>query len=124
MSDAVERCSVCGIEEPDAALLESCFECNQRFHLNPRSDREGIDCGDAWIGPSLGVQFFCGTCIDGMDPATRGELGDPSQMLAAMLPPGFGGPSAPPPARGAEGAPPPRRARAASQRRYRRIDRG
>lgn len=105
--EQVQRCAVCGEDEPDAALLELCFSCNEQFHLNPRNDVEGIDHGDAWIGPTLGVYFYCQSCIDCMDAEERAEMGGPSQPSQ---------PAAPPP-------PPVRRTRPQRQRRYRRIDR-
>ena len=75
------RCAVCERVEGDARLLQDCFECGARFHLNPRNDVEGIDCGDAWIGPTLGVHFYCQRCIEAMDEERRGELGDPAGAL-------------------------------------------
>ncbi len=120
-SGETERCVVCGELEPNARLLEHCFLCDNPFHLNPRNDVEGIDHGDAWIGPSLGVHFYCQSCIEGMAAQARGELGDPAQaaqLAAAQFAPPP--PLAPPPA--ADG-PPPRPTRDAPRRRYRRIDR-
>lgn len=110
-----DRCEVCG-REGEAHLLQSCFECGADFHLNPRNDVDGIDCGDAWIGESLGVHFYCQRCIDGMDAETRGVQGDPSYAQAGMMPP-----QPPSQAQGEQG-PPPRRARPERRRRYRRID--
>jgi hypothetical protein len=122
------RCEVCGREE-ETRLLQSCFECGADFHLNPRNDVDGIDCGDAWIGESLGVHFYCQRCIDRMDAETRGVRGDPSYAQAGMMPPGMAGPGLSPPPmpemppqlQGEQG-PPPRRARPERRRRYRRID--
>ncbi len=127
------RCEVCGREE-ETRLLQSCFECGADFHLNPRNDVDGIDCGDAWIGESLGVHFYCQRCIDRMDAETRGVRGDPSYTQAGMMPPGMAGPGLslppppaamppqPPPQAQGEQGPPPRRARPERRRRYRRID--
>lgn len=123
-----QRCIVCEQVEPDERLLERCFRCDNPFHLNPRNDVEGIDHGDAWIGPTLGVVFYCGTCIDAMDAEERTQAGDPAQAAAqliadqvgAALPPAPTSPSSPP--QPSEDAPPPRPARDAPRRRYRRID--
>lgn len=68
------QCGICGQHESQARLLENCSECDVTFHLNPRNDVEGIDCGDAVIGPELGVYFFCQNCIDRSDDQARQEL--------------------------------------------------
>ncbi len=118
-----QRCVICEQVEPDERLLERCFLCDNLFHLNPRNDVEGIDHGDAWIGPSLGVHFYCQGCIEQMDAMERGELGDPAQaaqLAAGQLTPGAP-PAASPPS--TDDRPPPRPARAQLRRRYRRIDR-
>lgn len=121
-----QRCVVCEQFEPDARLLERCFLCDNPFHLNPRNDVEGIDHGDAWIGPSLGIYFYCRTCIEGMNAEQRGAMGDPAQAAAQLtagqlgVEPPAGAPA--PPAT-AEDGPPPRPVRDAPRRRYRRIDR-
>jgi hypothetical protein len=118
------RCAICGEPEPNVALLSDCFDCGAWFHLNPYSDRPGIDCGDAVLGETLGVHFYCLRCIElrnatapGMDPArARAEA-----MIAALHGDALGFPAAPP-------APPVPQAPAAPRgraprRRYRRIDR-
>ncbi|HJM89912.1 MAG TPA: hypothetical protein QF624_09885 [Dehalococcoidia bacterium] len=131
-----DRCLVCNELEPDRSLLEVCFQCDNLFHLNPRNDTDGLDHGDAWLGPTLGVQFYCQTCIDEMDEEARVESGDPAHAIlqqlseAGMAPPpaalpstgspATSDPTAAPPASRSE--PPPRRQRPARRRRYRRID--
>ena len=54
-------CAICQVTETDINLLADCSACGVFFHLNPRNDIEGIDCGDVWAGdcdqPVL--QFFC-----------------------------------------------------------------
>lgn len=61
-------CAVCG--EPaaeDASVL--CNNCNQRFHLNQRNDREGKDCGEVWISEQyLALEFACRSCLNGESP--------------------------------------------------------
>ncbi len=116
-----ERCSVCEAIETDAALLSDCYSCGERFHLNPYSNREELDCGDAWIGPSLGVEFHCGRCIE------RGVAVPPHDEAMGGLTPPATPPVAPPtprPEAPAADAPPPRRPRRTSARRYRRLDGG
>ncbi len=112
------RCEICGREEPDARLLEACSECGVTFHLNPRSDVEGIDCGDAVIGPELGVYFFCQRCIERAGGPAGGDPPSAGEQFAAPEP---GGAPELPSAPGVE-APPPRASRAPGRRRYRRID--
>ena len=59
-------CSICDETEADPSLLSDCDSCGSFYHLNPRSDREGKDCGNVWAGygdePAL--QFWCQNCID------------------------------------------------------------
>lgn len=123
-----ERCSVCDAVESDPALLSDCYSCGQRFHLNPYSNREERDCGDAWIGETLGVEFHCGRCIE--SGAARPPGGEAMGQLEAMMG-GSGSPAtqpaaspAPPSEAPASDTPPARRPRRASSRRYRRLDNG
>ncbi len=117
-----ERCSVCEAVESDPALLSDCFSCGERFHLNPYSNREEKDCGDAWIGLSLGVEFHCGRCIESgasRPPEEEGMIGGPASPAAPTA-----APPAPPSDAPAADAPPARRPRRASGRRYRRLEDG
>jgi len=130
----VTRCAICGLDEPDARLLARCFDCGSWFHLNPRSDVEGIDCGDAWIGESLGITTYCSTCIDRrQEEALAAEGADAEMarnrgMMQALTPAGMppappaATPPAPRPGSTAAGGLPPRSRRTATGRRYRRID--
>ena len=94
------------------SLLESCIGCGATFHLNPRNDVEGIDCGDAVLGPEFGVHFYCQNCIDRAGAEAGGERAPAEAQPQPPLTPKPGG-----------DAPPPRQPRAAPPRRYRRIDR-
>jgi hypothetical protein len=113
-----ERCSVCGDLESDPELLSDCYSCGERFHLNPYSNREEKDCGDAWIGPSLGVEFHCQRCIE-QGGSTSPDAGPVSQVEAMMREPAGGSPRPPTPP---PGTPPARRQRGTPRRRYRRLD--
>jgi hypothetical protein len=120
-----QRCVVCEQVEPNERLLERCFSCDNPFHLNPRNDVDGLDHGDAWIGPTLGVVFYCSTCIDAMDAQERTQAGDPAQAAAQLMAGQLGAalsPTPSAPSQPAEGAPPPRPVRDAPRRRYRRIN--
>lgn len=126
-------CAVCAESVADAGLLSECISCGMSFHLNPRADVEGIDCGDVWTGgpESPALQFHCRPCIDrahgAEDAAVAAEApavppgmpplppGAPPEMLAAMA--GWAKPD-----EAATDAPlpvPPR----ARRRRFRRVDR-
>jgi hypothetical protein len=111
-----------------------CFECGRTFHLNPRSDVEGIDCGDAWIGESLGVTTYCSKCIERLQQQALAEEGANAElargrgMMEALTPglppmPATSPPPSAPPreaARAHESLPP--RSKRVTGRRYRRID--
>ena len=129
-----EICGICN--EVEETPLAFCIECGTKFHLNPRKDRPGKDCGDVVLGQSMGVEMICNNCIDlrraGDDPGAN-SMG----MFAALtgdalpLPPG----QRMPPAQRAEPRPttpaaqPPKPAPQAlkptderPRRRFRRID--
>ena len=62
-ASAEAGCAVCGgaAEEPTSVV---CGECDRPFHLNPRSDVEGADCGEVWIDEQfLALRFACFTCL-------------------------------------------------------------
>jgi predicted nucleic acid-binding Zn-ribbon protein len=67
------RCEICG-EDGAAELLQDCFHCGRRYHLNPYNNQPGKDCGDAVIGASLGVHYLCDVCLEELsEEATTGE---------------------------------------------------
>ena len=114
-------CVICGVVERDPLLLSSCFDCNGAFHLNPRSDTDGVDCGDATLGSEYaGVYYYCNRCL-----AIREELDAPpgvdvewARQQAYGNRPSPAAPVAPP-------APAAPRSDSATRtrRRYRRVDR-
>jgi hypothetical protein len=67
-------CAVCGdtVQESTSAI---CTGCDQRFHLNLRTDAKGKDCGDVWIDEqSLSLRFACFNCLRReAAPAGEGE---------------------------------------------------
>lgn len=124
------RCEICGVVETNGDLISQCFGCQRNFHLNPRSDTEGIDCGDALIGPALGIEFYCQDCIAVIEGRAEAQLADPDAPPGAppTAPPGtpptapaITPPTTPPTAPRSDL--PPRRASGPPRRRYRRIDR-
>ena len=125
---ALQRCEVCGGEEADQRLFEQCTECGAFFHLNPRNDREGKDCGDTWMTEDMTVGFLCQPCMDRMyAQATAGtDDAPPAAAPPAAAPPAAAPPATQSPAAQSSAAqpPPPRPERPATRRRYRRIDRG
>ncbi len=79
-ASAQVTCAVCGepAEEPATAV---CGACDRPFHLNPRNDVEGKDCGEVWIDEQfLSLRFACFTCLrpDGR-PSGRGEAAPGSE---------------------------------------------
>ncbi len=118
------RCAICDVVEADVRLISTCLDCGRPFHLNPYSNREGTDCGDAVLGENLGLYFFCNLCLDERNRAAMPAGTDPAlaraeAMIAAIHGDSLGfpvrAPAAEPPARS-----PAKPARA--RRRYRRID--
>ena len=138
-------CAVCGESVSDPALLSDCRLCGTIFHLNPRADVAGIDCGDAWTGDAEApaLQFYCRPCIDRAQAASGGSAGatglpsTPPGMppLPPGAPPGLleamAGWAPPPDPTGATPQPasepeatslPPPPPRARRRRRFRRVD--
>jgi hypothetical protein len=65
-------CVVCR-EEAELRATAECNWCDQRFHLNQRSDTEAQDCGDVWIDEQyLALQFACAGCLSGDASGSRG----------------------------------------------------
>lgn len=121
------RCAICDGVEADARLIATCYDCGQPFHLNPYSDREGIDCGDAVLGENLGLYLLCNPCLGEHEAAAAPPPGvDPARaraeaMIAALHGDALGFPAAPAPR---PALPPPAGSRPRRpRRRYRRIDR-
>ncbi len=67
--DLASRCGICGLDAAPV-LLQQCFRCSTRFHLNP-TNRAGIDCGDAVLGSvpgmEFGVEYYCTPCIGALN---------------------------------------------------------
>ncbi len=64
-ASAQVTCAVCDgpAEESTSAL---CGECDRPFHLNPRNDVDGKDCGEVWVDEQfLSLRFACFTCLRG-----------------------------------------------------------
>lgn len=128
------HCEICGRDEGDPRLLQQCFGCDVTFHLNPSTSADGIDCGDAWVGEELGINYYCQRCIDRIqveamaqqdeDPALAQERRLLEAISGAAVP---GAPPSPPstanPTPPSSNEPPPRRPRRGPRRRYRRLDR-
>ena len=112
-------CAICQVTETDINLLADCSACGVFFHLNPRNDIEGIDCGDVWAGdcdqPVL--QFFCNPCLD--------QIRNQIQAQGIATSPGSFDPfGAPPGVITSSPTPPPKQEVPPQQprRRFRRID--
>ncbi|MDA1241504.1 MAG: hypothetical protein O2798_11790 [Chloroflexi bacterium] len=107
------KCSVCGESVDDPSLISECMRCGRGFHLRRRMDRPGIDCGDAVVGDTLGIETFCRPCIDRIEEeATAGMTREERALTMARMMMGDQGPRP-----GTPQVPPPGR------RRFQRIDR-
>ena len=127
-----DTCAICEVTVSDPVLLADCSNCGVMFHLNPRNDIKGIDCGDVWVGdcdePVL--QFFCNRCLELIRGSIQSEgfqapsagfdpLGAPFGAHAGTVPTPPPAPAAPP----AVSAPPPAAASTRTRRRrFRRVD--
>ena len=128
-----DTCDICEVTVDNPGLLSDCSSCGVLFHLNPRNDIPGVDCGDVWVGdcdePVL--QFFCNRCLDVIRGSMQTEgfqapppgfdpLGAPFGAHAGTIP---APPPMPPMAPPAVSPPPPAAAPArGKRRRFRRID--
>ena len=91
MSDDL-TCHVCARTVTERGLLADCDGCGKRYHLNPRSDVEGIDCGDVWAGDddAPALQFSCQPCLDAVRdqaPAPGAQATPPGMPLPPGAPP-------------------------------------
>lgn len=132
-SETTLLCAVCGETADDAKLVTECMSCSRTFHLNPYNDSDHRDCGDALIGPTQGVEFWCEPCLTRLNEEMSANPPDPRSMIddlavpaefqelrrkreaAAQQQPETADEARP-------GAPPPRRARSRPAKRYRRIN--
>ena len=58
------KCHVCSSSVEQHSLAEQCIMCSNYFWLNPYNSDEFRDCGDAIIGPSMGVEYWCEPCLE------------------------------------------------------------
>ena len=58
------KCHVCSSSVARHSLAEQCIMCSNYFCLNPYNSDEFRDCGDAIIGPSMGVEYWCEPCLE------------------------------------------------------------
>lgn len=140
-SDTTLLCVICGETAEDEKLVSECMGCSRVFHLNPYSSGDHKDCGDALIGPTQGVEFWCQICIDELNADLTQNPPDPRAMLDQLAAPGGAlvmsdrTPSTGTPApsetasnpssatrTGSSAPPPARRGRTQPRKRYRRID--
>lgn len=124
---ATDTCGICELEA-EAVLLQMCFRCDVTYHLNPYSNVEGIDCGDAIIGPELGVYYYCAPCLVAINDEFNHLAAQEAQAIEVQRRPGWT--ATPPPSHTPTASPPPPAPRAAvpraagtpPRRRFRRID--
>jgi len=122
-------CDICNESGEDARLFSECIICSRMFHLNPYNNDEQKDCGDAIVGESEGIEFWCGSCLEELHKNLSAQPIDPREALEELAAPSELFPrrthvpaaQASPPAEPSREAPP-RRARSTPRKRYRRID--
>ena len=132
-SEATLQCAICGETADDPRLVTECLSCSRTFHLNPYNDDQHKDCGDALIGPTQGVEFWCEACLSRLNEEMSAHPPDPRSVIddLAVAPEVLqerraeqAAAQRPQPAARASraGAPPARRSRSRPSKRYRRID--
>jgi len=132
-SDTALQCAICDEAIDDPRLMTECMSCSRSFHLNPYNDGDHKDCGDALIGPTQGVEFWCHQCLEQLNAEMAANPPDPRGMIDNLAVPaellsqvrGNRGTPVTPPAIDTPrpGAPPARRGRPSAPKRYRRVDR-
>ena len=80
-SDVTYQCAICDETVEDGRLVAECMACTRTFHLNPYSKGEYKDCGDAIIGPTEGVEFWCQDCLAELDAEATANQPDPRAFL-------------------------------------------
>ncbi len=56
-------CYICDLSDAAVEFFQQCYSCGQTFHLNPFSNKPGKDCGDAILGESQGLYYYCELCL-------------------------------------------------------------
>jgi hypothetical protein len=83
MTSAKSSCWVCAepLDEQDTAW---CGQCGRPYHLNPRQDRPGKDCGQVWINEEhMALEFACNTCLEPASAAAGlGDVLDAAEAAA------------------------------------------
>ena len=77
------KCYVCSTLVEQNSLAEQCIVCSNYFCLNPYNSDEFRDCGDAIIGPSMGIEYWCEPCLEKLNAAEE-------EPFSTSLPPIFG----------------------------------
>ena len=77
------KCYVCSTLVEQNSLAEQCIVCSNYFCLNPYNSDEFRDCGDAIIGPSMGIEYWCEPCLEKLNVAEE-------EPFSTSLPPIFG----------------------------------
>ncbi len=90
-----ERCGICGLPAAPG-LLQACFRCGTRYHLNPSATVEGIDCGDAILAAEAGVDYYCAPCLDAINDEVLAQEAATARRRETPLRPGWRVAAAPP----------------------------
>ncbi|MBG92718.1 MAG: hypothetical protein CL792_01905 [Chloroflexi bacterium] len=82
------KCHVCSSLVEQNSLAEQCIVCSNYFCLNPYNSDEFRDCGDAIIGPSMGVEYWCEPCLEKLNAVEEETLSKSPPSIFGLTPPG------------------------------------
>lgn len=87
MATDTVQCAICGERAPEPLTAE-CNWCDRRYHLNPRNDVPGKDCGRVWIDEQfMALQFACNDCADDGLADADAQASDALARVARPAPP-------------------------------------
>ena len=78
------KCHVCSSSVEQHSLAEQCIMCSNYFCLNPYNSDEFRDCGDAIIGPSMGVEYWCEPCLEKLNATEEENLSTPTPIFGQI----------------------------------------
>ena len=79
------KCHVCSSSVAQHSLAEQCIMCSNYFCLNPYNSDEFRDCGDAIIGPSMGVEYWCEPCLEKLNVTEEENSSTPPAPIFGQI---------------------------------------